>query len=294
MSPAVIAAALLTVLLWGPAPVGTKFAVADLSPLAAAVLRTVLAGGPALVIALALRIPPPKGRANRLALAISAVSGFILYPLLFSFGMAHTSGVHGAMILALLPMVTGAIASVVERKPPAARWWLGCAIAVAGEALLILSRGSLGAGGGELFGDLLVLTGGVFAAAGYVAGAKLKENGYPAQGTTYWALVIASLALVPVLPAILADVAWTTLPGSAWIAMLYLVAGVSVVGYIAWYWALGQGGIQRISTFQFLQPVSGVLAAIVFLDEGFTITTLAAILIVLSGVAIATRRPAAA
>ncbi|ALK10557.1 DMT family transporter [Blastochloris viridis] len=289
MSPAVIACALLTVLLWGPAPVGTKFAVEGMSPLAAAVLRTVLAGGPALILALALRIPPPEGWANRLVLAISAVSGFILYPLLFSFGMARTSGVHGAMILALLPMVTGAIAGIVDRRPPALRWWLGCAIAAAGEALLIGSRSDLSAGGGDLFGDLLVLCGGVFAAAGYVAGAKLKERGYPAQGTTYWALVIASLILVPLLPGVVSGVAWAAMPRSAWIGLLYLVVGVSVVGYICWYWALGRGGIQRVSVFQFLQPASGVAAAVLLLGDSFDLTTLAAIVIVMSGVWTATR-----
>jgi drug/metabolite transporter (DMT)-like permease len=289
MTPAVLACALVTVLLWGPAPVGTKFAVDGLSPLAAAVLRTVLAGGPALVIALALRIPPPRGRAAIALLAVSAVSGFIFYPLLFSFGMAYTSGVHGTMILALLPMFTGAIASLADRRRPASRWWLGCAVALGGEALLILSRGDLSADGGDLSGDLLVLASGLFAATGYVAGAKLKQQGYPAQGTTYWALVLATVILLPVTPAIVSDVAWAQMPQSAWIGLIYLVIGVSVIGYICWYWALAQGGIQRIGTFQFLQPISGVLAAIVLLGEGFSLQTLASVIIVLSGVWIATR-----
>ena len=95
--------------------------------------------------------------------------------------------------------------------------------------------------------------------------------------------------LLPVLPAVVSEVAWADMPGSASIALFYLVVGVSVVGYISWYWALGRGGIQRISTFQFLQPATGVVAAVVLLGEGFSLTTLAAIVIVMSGVWIATR-----
>jgi hypothetical protein len=46
MSPAVLLAALLAVLIWGGLPVATKFAPADLSPFHVALLRTILGTSP--------------------------------------------------------------------------------------------------------------------------------------------------------------------------------------------------------------------------------------------------------
>jgi drug/metabolite transporter (DMT)-like permease len=63
----------------------------------------------------------------------------------------------------------------------------------------------------------------------------------------------------------------------------------TIVGYIGWYWALAAGGIARIGTIQFFQPVSGLLLASIVLGERFTLSLLVASVIILTGVAIAQR-----
>ena len=72
MTPAVILAALLAVIVWGGSPVGTKLAVASLPPLTVAALRTVLGGVVALPLALLLRIPPPARARQWGLLALSS------------------------------------------------------------------------------------------------------------------------------------------------------------------------------------------------------------------------------
>jgi drug/metabolite transporter (DMT)-like permease len=68
-------------------------------------------------------------------------------------------------------------------------------------------------------------------------------------------------------------------PAEIWVAIAYLAIGVTIVGYVLWYWSLGQGGIARIALLQFLQPVSGVILATILLGEHF-----GAVFIVTSGV----------
>ena len=51
---------------------------------------------------------------------------------------------------------------------------------------------------------------------------------------------------------------------------LFLAVVTSIVGYIGWYWALDRGGIQRIATLQFLQPLSGFVLAVVVLGDHVT------------------------
>ncbi|MGH6962643.1 MAG: DMT family transporter, partial [Dongiaceae bacterium] len=182
-SLAPIVTAGLIMIIWGATPVATRLAVADLDPVHVGLLRTVFAGVLALPIALALRQKLPKDRRGFLLLAVSAASGFIVFPLLYSVGQRDTSAMHGGMILAALPIFTGSYAALVERRRPAARWIIGCVIALLGECALIALR----AGGGAeptLGGDLLVLLSALLVAAGYVAGARLAQTGYSSLATT--------------------------------------------------------------------------------------------------------------
>jgi len=289
VSPGVILAALLAVIVWGGSPVGTKFAVASLPPLAVAALRTVLGGALALPLALALRIAPPRQPRQRVLLALSSFGGFIGFPAVFTVGMQHTSGIHGAMILAFLPVTTGAISHTLQRTLPRRRWWIGCGLAVAGEIVLVASRHPGTGQAASLGGDALALFSTLFASGGYVAGAMLTREGYPSQGATYWGVGLAAVVLLPLLPFLLAGQDLLALPPGALLGLAYLAAGVSVTGYVLWYWALARGGIARVGLFQFVQPLFGVLLAWALLAEPVSTSVLAAAALILAGVWIAAR-----
>ena len=112
MAPLIVAG--LIMVIWGATPVATRLAVADLDPLHVGLLRTALAGVLALPIALTLRLPLPKRRGDWALLLVSAATGFIIFPLIYSFGQRETSAMHGGMILAALPVFTGSYAAAVE------------------------------------------------------------------------------------------------------------------------------------------------------------------------------------
>lgn len=288
MPLAIVAAALAAVVLWGASPVAAKIAVQSVPPVAVALLRTVLGGLVALPLALSLRIPLPAGPGQRRLLLVSGFCGFVGFPVLFTLGVGLTSANHASMILACLPVFTGAIAMSWDRVPPRRAWWLGCIVALGGEVLLVSGYGG-GTGEAHIGGDILVLASNLFASLGYVAGGRLQREGYPSAGTTFWGVVLFALLLLPVTPLVLHDVALTQIAVRAWLAVLYLAVGVTIVGYMLWYWALGRGGIERIGLFQFLQPVSGVVLAWLLLGEHLTLLFLAASIMILSGVWLAVR-----
>ncbi len=145
------------VALWGATPLATKVAVADVDPLAVGLLRTLLAGVVALPLILFGRVALPRSGRGRADLAVSALGGFAVFPLLFSYGIQLTTAGHGALLLGILPVSTGLIAALLERRRPGGRWWLGCTIAIAGTALLVGARFELSLEAGSLRGDLLVL-----------------------------------------------------------------------------------------------------------------------------------------
>jgi drug/metabolite transporter (DMT)-like permease len=289
MSPPIILAALAAVVIWGASPVAAKIAVQDLAPMTVAVLRTVIGGLAALPLAAALRIPLPAARSDRLVLLVSGFCGFVGFPVLFTLGVSLTSANHASMILAGLPVFTGAFAMAWDRTRPRGLWWAGCAVALAGEVVLIVGRDGDGAAQASLAGDLLVLASNALASLGYVAGGRLQRSGYPSSGTTFYGAAIFAVALLVVVPFVMPAGAIAEVPLQAWLALAYLAVGVTIIGYVLWYWALGKGGIERMGLFQFLQPVSGVVLAWLLLGEHITASFIAASGLVLFGVWLALR-----
>ena len=282
-------AALLAVIIWGASPVATKIAVAEISPVAVALLRTLIGGLAALLLALAIRLPLPDTREKRWLLVVSSACGFIFFPLLFSIGVRLTSANHASIILAALPVFTAAIANTWERRRPRRSWWTGVLVTMLGEALLIFGRGSEVTSGATLGGDLLVLTGNLFASLGYVAGARLQQAGYPAISVTFWGAGATALVLLPLAPLLIPDPSVLLVSAGAWTGLLYQALAVTIVGYVLWYWALGRGGIAKLGLMQFLQPVSGVVLAAILLGEQMGSGFFLALLLVLSGVWISLR-----
>jgi drug/metabolite transporter (DMT)-like permease len=284
----VFAAALAGVVIFGGSAIATKIAVSAISAFDVSIMRTLIGGLVALPLAFALRIRLPGSRLQRLLLLLSGFCGFIAFPLLFTFGVSRTTANHATMILAILPVLTGAFAHYWDRQRPRAGWWLGCAIAFAGEVLLLYDPAATG-GSASIEGDLLVWISTLFASLGYVAGARLQRSGYSARGTTFWGVGLFALLLLPLAPLLLDFDALAGAGLYAWSGLLYQAIGVTVIAYILWYWALGTGGIARVGLFQFLQPVSGVLLAWLILAENLSLIFLLASSIIMVGVILAFR-----
>ena len=284
----VFVAALGAVVIFGGSAVGTKVAVSAIDAIDVSILRTIIGGLVALPLALLLRIRLPASTQQRGLLLLSGFCGFIAFPLLFTLGVNLTSANHATMILAVLPISTGAIAMAWDRQRPSPAWWLGCAIAFAGEAILIYDPQADSASA-SVAGDLLVWVSTLFASLGYVAGARLQRTGYSSRGTTFWGICIFAVLLLPLAPFAVDFENLSRAGLYAWSGLLYQAIGVTIVAYILWYWALGSGGIARVGLLQFLQPVSGVLLAFAILAEPVSPAFLLASAVIMSGVVLAFR-----
>jgi drug/metabolite transporter (DMT)-like permease len=280
-----VVTALAVVVLWGATPAVTKIAARDMDPLLVGFYRALLGGLVAAPLAGMLHIKFPRGR-QLPPFLLSAFCGFIGFPVIFTFGQRLTSAMHGGLILAVLPIFTGLIAAATERRALPARWWLGSAIAFAGEALLITGRSQAGQAGTSLLGDMLVLMASLVASAGYVAGARLTQARYASLGTTLWGISTAAVAAALLLPAA-GGLPPPAAHLEAWAAIGFLAWLTSIIGYVGWYWALARGGIARMGTIQFLQPLSGLVLASLLLGERPTLILGLATGLILTGVIIA-------
>lgn len=283
-----VAIAIAVMVVWGATPIATRLALDDLSPLLVACLRTVVAGLVAIPLLAGMRQGLPVNTRSRKLLGISAAVGFVVFPVVYTVGQQRTSALHGVMILAALPIFTGLYAALVAHRAPRAGWLAGCAVALVGEVVLIAGRGA-SASDATLAGDLLVLAAALCVSAGYVAGAMLPPRGLSSLATTLWGVLLGTFVLAPLLIALLARDGIPDADPTAWGAVLFLAVVTSILGYLGWYWALDRGGIARIATLQFLQPVSGFVLAALVLGEHVTAPIAVGSALIVTGIVIAQR-----
>ncbi len=286
---AAVVAASIAVLIWGGTPIATRIAVDSIDPAMVGMLRTLLAALLAPFLLLALRLPVPAGGATRPLLAFAGLCAFVLFPVLFSVGIDYTTASHAALILALQPVFTTLAAHLVERSWPSRRWVVGAVLASLGAFALVHFRIGITAGTEESWlGDLLILVAGFLASIGYVAGGRAARS-YPALGVTLWGLAIGGVALIPLFAWRAGAIDWSAGTVPSWSAVAYLAFAVSSLGYLLWYWALAKGGIARIGTLQFLQPVASLVLAVILLREPMTLPLAACAAVVLAGTILAHR-----
>jgi drug/metabolite transporter (DMT)-like permease len=287
----VYAAAAAALMLWSGTPIANKIAVATIDPATAGPLRSMLAGLVALVLARAMQLPFPKTPRERGLLIVSGVAGFVIWPLLASIGIGFTTASRAALIIALIPVATGLIAGAFERRVPLRSWWTGTSVALAGIALLIVFRdgASLAADRAGVFGDLVLLVGVAFCGLGYVAGGRLTPL-IGTRATTFWGLGMSTVVLMPMVVLLAPRTDWSAVTSAGWASVAYMTLCSSLLGYAAWFWALGHGGITRISALQLSQPILTIAIAATWLSEPITWPLVAAAAVILAGTWLVQRR----
>jgi O-acetylserine/cysteine efflux transporter len=287
----VFAAAVFALVLWAGTPIANKVAVATIDAATAGLLRSMLAGVAAAALARAMRLPFPRETRQRGLLLVSGICSFVIWPLLFSIGIGLTTASRAALIVAMIPVATGLIAGAFERRWPHGSWWAGTAIALTGIVLLVLFRDgiSLAADRAGVIGDLIVLAGIGFCGLGYVAGGRLT----PVIGTwatTFWGLALSTVVLIPLVVLLVPRTDWSAVTAAGWSAVAYMAICSSLLGYCAWFWALGHGGITRISALQLSQPILTIVIASIWLAERITWPLSVAAGVILAGTWLAQRQ----
>ena len=269
-----------------------KWAFESFSPEAVAAWR--IGGGAVVLFAMAWAI---HGRAvlpskkDLLRLQLCALFGVAANQLLFLEGLARSTSTNAGLIVAMVPIMTLAIAASVGIERIAATRLFGMAVALAGTVLLLLAsdRGHAAGGSDVLLGNLLMLTNVLCYSIYLVATRKLLQK-YPPIVVTAWAFVLSA-------PAILVF-AWGTeiwptdaSARAAW-SLVWILAFPTILAYLLNLFALARLGPATVASFIFLQPLFAGLAGVAFLDEVLSVELALAGAAILVGLVLVLRRPA--
>ncbi|MEH0843275.1 DMT family transporter [Micromonospora sp. CPCC 205711] len=194
---------------------------------------------------------------------------------------AQLTSVAAATALgATQPVWQGLIARWQGRRLPY-QVWLGIGVAVTGAAL---ATGADFAVSGRAFaGDLLAVTGGMFAAVYTAFGERARAT---ISTTTYTTICYGVCALVLLVVCLVGGVPLHGYDSSTWLAILALVAGAQLLGHSMFNYALRRVSATTVSVLILLEAPGAALIAGVWLGQLPRPLALPGLALLLVGVAV--------
>lgn len=273
---------------------------AHLDPLAWTALRGLLAAGALALLMLARRRPWPRERATWRRLWLLGLLGVALNQLLFNAGMARSTAIHGALLVATLPALTLAFAVLLRHEALTRRKLASVLLGLVGVGVLMRVDAVAGAGawwtdrgGGPaagftdtlLFGDLLIFLNTISYALFLTLG-KATTRALPALtlGAGVFATGGAMVALVGGPALLAADLA--ALPGELWAMMAFVVLGPTVVAYLLNLFALARLPSSLVGLAVNLQLVVAATTGALWHGEAIEARVVVAGLLVLAALAL--------
>ena len=255
---------ILVAIMWGGTFIATKMASHVFGSFTGATFRYLVAL--AFMVPILLVKDPKAFRVTRkqfFQLFLLGVTGIFAYSFFFFTGLRMVKASHGALIVALNPVLVMLISSFVGKERISGMKIIGLLFSLTGTAIVI-ARGDLM----DLFtmftwGDAFMLGCPIsWAFYTYFAKDALKFS-TPLQAST-WAIVTGLSLILFFVPfeTYPVHVDWTI-----WLALVYLGICGSVLGFVWYYEGIKEIGPVKTSAFNNLIPIFAMLLSVVFLGE---------------------------
>jgi drug/metabolite transporter (DMT)-like permease len=260
---------IMIMIVWGSTYVVTKAAVREVPPLTLAVLRYLIAAGVLVPIATArgglMRLPKPIPIG---ALVWMGLTGIAILTVGFNYGLIYGSASQGALVYALGPGAVALAAVLGLGEALSRRRLAGIVLSVAGAVLVVVSGETDRAAPRPVLGAICMFAG-VVAWAYYTVIAKRLADADQVV-VIAWVSIIGSAMLLPfaTIELLQSPILRPTLEG--WLGTLFLGAIASALAYVVYSWALRELDASIVGAYFTLDPIVGVLTAVVFLGEGLT------------------------
>lgn len=281
-----MAEGLVAVCLWGLAPVATRAAVMHLAPLPLLVIRMTLASLALLPWAVpALRRLTP--RAAGMLLAVGSL-GLIGYNLPVTVGLQWLPASTAGLLLATEPVWVMVLSRVFGGERPSTLAWLGSAVALGGVGVLAGPGALTGAHGYRALAGAGLVLAGTLAFGGYTIALRPLSRDHGAVPATAASTVMGTLPYLA-FAGTLSGPGLAGLGPAAWAEIAFLALGSTAAGMLLWNRAVLSAGTARVSLLLYLEPLVSVIGAVAFLGEHLSLSTVTGGVLVLAGVAAASR-----
>ena len=289
-SKALIVLAFIAIyVIWGSTYLFNKIAVTELPPFFLAFIRFIIAG--ILMILLAL-ISKQNLAISKKQLSNSVIASFffLIYGNgVFVWALRYVDSGFGALLASTQPLFVLFLLRLIDRKPLQKKSIIGVCLGMIGMYILV-SQQELTTSEGSLLGIFMMLTcvlswsyGSVFVSKADLPKSFMVTTGYQMLAAGF-VLAIISLSI---------DEQWTsplTWSTNVQLSMFLLIFFGGVIAFTAFNYLLKVVSPEKVSTSAYVNPIIALFMGWYFLDEVFTIQSIIASVILLTGVYFITSR----
>jgi drug/metabolite transporter (DMT)-like permease len=291
LSAAAIAVMVVLCLSWGFNQISIKLALPEIPPFTQGVIRSI---GALLVVLAAARLRRVEIFTSdgtlRAGLLAGAFFGFEF--ILNYWGLVYTTASRAVVFLYVAPFVVALGSRRFLGEQLSALQWGGLALSFAGVALAIgVPQASVD--GSVIFGDLMVMGGGVLWAATTLTVKASSLLRAPPEKVLAYQIAVS----IPIMVggAWIAGERITHMPGLvAWGALAYQTFWVVGVTFLLWYFLVKAYSASKLSSFTFMTPLFGVIGGYLVMHDTLTLAFAGAALLVMAGLYLVNRPDGAA
>jgi drug/metabolite transporter (DMT)-like permease len=284
----------IAVVLWGLAPVATRYLVLRADPLGVLGLRFALCSVLYLPVLPRLHAhgyrQPGAARWTRrdvLLLVGCGLAGIVGYNVPVTYGTQHVQAALAGILLSTESLWIAGFSVLLLKERPTPRLLGALAVGAAGVATLLIAGGGLDVRASMLVGCLLILLGAsMWGLYSVCVGPLIRRMGtLPVSALTLW---IGTVPLVAVGGPAMASAAGHLTAGS-WTVLVLYGLGPNIIGMLLWNYGVSRVAPSRAAVFLYLYPAVGVAGGVLLLGERATAGMAVGGLLVVSALVLTTR-----
>lgn len=220
---------------------------------------------------------------------LCALFGVALNQLLFFQGLSNTTPIHASLMMLSTPILVSIMSGFILKDKLYSWNYLGLALGIIGAAILILLKENKTIASNIIQGDLFVFVNAVSYAT-YLILVKPLMAKYRPIIVIRWIFLIGTFMVIPFGWSDVNNIPWHNLQSNHYIAILFIVIGVTFFTYLWNIYALRYLSATITGAYIYLQPLFAALISILFLGEHLTITKTIAAILIFIGVFLASKK----
>ena len=223
-------------------------------------------------------------------IAICAVMGMVINMLAFFKGLQLSTPINSAVLVTITPIIVVILSALFIKEKITLQKGFGVFLGLVGALTLILFGAEIRSDAPNIpLGNFLFVINATFYGSYLILVKKLIEKYHPFV-LLKWLFTIGVIVNLPITYSEVAEIQWSLLPLPIIGAIIFVILGTTFGTYLLNAFALTQLKATTIGAFVYLQPLVGVLFALLAGKDSLTSVKVVAMLLVLFGVYLASKR----
>ena len=220
-----------------------------------------------------------------LRLAVLGMLGIAANQTLFLYGLQHTTAINATILVTTVPVFTVLGSVLTRREPPSILKFAGIGLAGLG-AVYLIGPDRISLAPDVALGNALIVLG-MMCYAAYFLYSRSVLGRYGSITVSFYVMLFAAFGVLPFGLAAISDMDLSSISGTVWLWVAYIVIFPTILTYLLNIWALQRVSSNVVAVFIYLQPLfAAAVAPLVLKGEQLTGRGMLAGLAIFAGLAL--------